>query len=186
MQRSALIFVIAMLFAQTVFSAGQEAIKEPATGIVFPSELGVWIRTGHKEYGDGFGVSFGYKFEGAAATIYVYNLTLKNIPTGIGSAVVKEHFEQARTGIADYYKESGSAKLELSNEVRVGTSAESPKALRAVFTIEHKGSELASHLYLTGYKNQFFKVRLSCPKRDEKALQPAIEKLLNEIGKLLK
>jgi hypothetical protein len=73
--------------------------KEPATGLLFPTKMGNWVRVVTREYGAGLGVSVGYNSEaGGVATIYVYDANLKSIGTGV-SKEVKEHLEQLKKEI---------------------------------------------------------------------------------------
>jgi hypothetical protein len=181
--------VILSASARPASADEQEVFKEPATGILFPGNLGKWTRVGDRTFGPGLGVSITYKFEeGAIATIYVYNANLKTIPTGAGSKVVKEHFEQIKSEVSETQKRrQGSAMLKSENEVGLGSVSDSPRALRAVFAITEKdGNELISHVYLTGYKDQFFKIRATYLRKVEKTAEDAIANLLNDLGGLLK
>jgi hypothetical protein len=169
--------------------ADKDVYREPATGLQFPAKLGKWVRGQNREYGPGLGVSVAYDVAaGATATVYVFNLDLKNIPTGTGSAPVKDHFAQAKKDVAEAQKQkSGSSKLQSEGEVRLGAGADAPKALRAVFALKDKdGNELGSQLYVTGYKNQFFKIRITFLMRNQQACEEAIGQLLGELGTLLK
>jgi hypothetical protein len=181
--------VIVLMCVQPAPSDTTEPFKEPATGIVFPAKLGKWNRGEDHTYRPGLGVSIAYRSEeGVTATVFVYNLNLGNIPAGTASKAVKDQFKQAQGDIAGAAKQrGGSAALRTEDEISLGAGPQSPRALRAVFTLtEMDGNDLTAHVYLTGYKNQFLKIRATYPGKNEKASEPAIKQLLNDLGGLLK
>jgi hypothetical protein len=182
-------FVIGLLCWQTAASDTSKPFVEPATGITFPPALGKWKRGQDRDYGPGWGVSIAYFAQpGVTATIYVYNLGLKDIPTGTTSQVVKDAFAETKSEIDEaMHDRGGSAKKLSESEVSLGGEADSLKALRVRFTIVDKdGQEEASDAYLTGYKNQLLKIRLTYPKEHRAKHQAQIKSLLSDLDALLK
>jgi hypothetical protein len=183
--------VIGLLFWQTAASDTSKPFVEPATGTTFPPTLGKfkWKRGQDRDYGPGWGVSIAYHFPGGmTATIYIYNLGLKEIPAGTKSQVVKDAFADTKSEVAEAMKErGGSAKQLAEDEVSLGAAAKSLKALRVNFMIVYKdGYEERSDAYLTGYKNQLLKIRLSYPKDSPAEREVVIKSLLSALDKLLR
>jgi hypothetical protein len=181
--------VIGLLFWQTAASDTSKPFVEPATGVTFPPTLGKWKRGQDRDYGPGWGVSIAYYSPGGVtATIYIYNLGLTEIPTGIASQVVKDAFAETKREIDEAMRErGGSAKQLAEGEAPLGAAPDALKMLRVGFTIVFKdGYEKSSDAYLTGYKNQLLKLRLSYPKEQRARHSAEIKSLLSDLGDLLK
>jgi len=183
--------VIGLLFLQTATSDTSKPFVEPATGITFPPTLGQWkwTRGQDRDYGPGWGVSIAYHYPGGmTATIYIYNLGLKEIPTGTKSQVVKDAWAETKSEIEEAMKQRGDSARQLAEgEVSLGAAPDSLKALRVNFMIVYKnGYEERSDAYLTGYKNQLLKIRLSYPKDLKAERETVIKSLLSDLDTLLK
>ncbi len=183
--------VIGLLFWQTAASDTSKPFVEPATGITFPLTLGQfkWKRGADRDYGPGWGVSIAYHYPGQmTATIYIYNLGLKEIPTGTKSQVVKDALADTKSEIDEFVKEQGSSARLLDEEhVSLGAAKDSLQALRVRYMIVYQdGNERRSDAYLTGYKNQLLKVRLSYPKDLPAEREAVIKSLLSDLNDLLK
>jgi hypothetical protein len=181
--------VIGLLFWQTAASDTSKPFVEPATGITFPPTLGKWKRGLDRDYGPGWGVSIAYYSPGGAtATIFIYNLGLTDIPPGPSSRVVTDAFAETKREVDDAMQQrGGSARRLIEGEASFGTAPNSLKAMRVSFAIVYKdGYEKRSDAYLTGYKNQLLKVRLTYPKEHLAEREAEIKSLLNDLNDLLK
>jgi tetratricopeptide (TPR) repeat protein len=163
--------------------------REPATGLAFPAKLGAWLRGQERTYPPGLGVSVAYySEEGITATVYVYDLKMKGVPEGTAAPVVRNEFEQAQSGVVAAVNERGGTATRVAKgEVRLGQAAGAPKMLAAVFDIQERegGPPLVGRVYLTGYRGQFLKARITHPKEGQPRSEKAIESLLSGLGKLL-
>ena len=170
-------------------AATEDPYHEPATGLLFPRTIGTWRRGRAQQYPPGLGMSIDYDAEeGARTTIYVYDFGLRSIPPGPASVPVKEQFRQAKS--EGFEAERLGRYLSVTHTgddlARLGNSPDAPVALRASFEIRVRQGDLLSLLYITGYKNQFFKMRISYAVEKRVACEQAIESLLGHLGAMLK
>jgi hypothetical protein len=183
--------VIGLLCWQTAASDTSKPFVEPATGTTFPPTLGKWKRGQDRDYGPGWGVSIAYHSPppgGVTASIFIYNLGLKDIPTGPSSQVVKDAFAETKREVDEAMQQRGGSARQLAEgEALLGATPDSLKALRVSFAIVYKdGYEETSDAYLTGYKNQLLKLRLTYPKEHRAEHEAQIKTLLSDLDDLLK
>jgi hypothetical protein len=153
--------------------------------------LGKWKRGQDRDYGPGWGVSIAYYSSppgGVTATIYIYDLGLKDIPTGTTSQVVKDAVAETKREIDEAMQQRGGSARELAEgEVSLGAAPDALKALRVSFAVVNQaGQEETSDAYLTGYKNQLLKLRLTYPKERLVEHQAQIKSLLSDLDALLR
>lgn len=125
--------------------------------------------------------------QGMRISIYVYDLGVADIPDGAFSDVVKQQFEQAK---GDIRRARDQGKYqdadEILNEVVVlGDSESSPKMRRSRFNLRRDDRAWISHVYLTGYKKNFVKIRCSYPADHEAVSEKLFAKLLAKLGEML-
>lgn len=170
---------------------------DPQIGISLPASLGPLKRTGMKKY-DQPELGIGYRYEGAAlikGDIFIYNLGLKNLGTGLNSRDVKLQFDQAKN---DIYQLEKMGRYRAVNkvsegEIPLGSTPQKIPTLSTVFTysqapesgIVYEGVRV-SHLLLTAYKGYFIKIRFTYPEKDKSQGEKALQQFLADFGKTLK
>ncbi|HVN97083.1 MAG TPA: hypothetical protein VMT62_11685 [Syntrophorhabdaceae bacterium] len=162
-RRSSVLTILVLICCVANAKAGALAYQHPGTGLIFPDTVGqaklVSVRDYEKE-SPGLGVGIMYRAETFKADVFLYDLDQGSVPTGAAAPLISAQFEQA---VSDVYavEKMGIYKdivMELPKEtVRVG--AYSFLHSRMIFTQD--SNERVSHLYLTGYKGQFVKVRIT-------------------------
>jgi hypothetical protein len=148
------------------------AYVHPATNLSFPPQLGAFHRTLVRQYPDPrIGVQISYTLRDfAKADLFIYDLGLTKIPTGIESDEVKEAFSQAENELRQFasvppYKNPQRSMVATPTIEHRGRKS---KLLVTMYTLtaeREDGSNLtlASWIILTGYKNKFLKLRYTHP-----------------------
>jgi hypothetical protein len=166
--------------------AQAKSYLHPGTKIVFPDTIAGFQQINIHNYGEkfpGLGVGLAYKKAGIKVDVYLYNLKIENIPNGINSNLIREHFGHVINDIYIMEKKGRyhSIKKLTKQDVFLGNYP----ALSASFSFFTKEEKRRSYIYLMGYKNYFFKIRftyLEFLKRDGDA---SLTEFLDVIGILL-
>jgi len=155
----------------------------------FPDVEG-WERSDPYRYPKGLGYSVQYdSIRGGRVTVYVYNGGRKKIANDL-SGTVKDEMDRAKGEIyateeAGYYE---NVKELTSDTITLGGAGGKLKALRAVFTLDDKRSNMVgvnksrtSEIYIFPHQNHFIKIRSTRSKEDGKTPNEAIAALFTEI-----
>ena len=124
-------------------------------------------RINHKEYSDrklGSGVEYADYATRMKISLYVYNAGLGIIPSGTGSEVLNTYFDQSKAEIEHHVKKGSytSVKAHPRRTLSMGGGATAPKILRADFDLGLTETEKrASVMMMTGFKNNFLKLRIT-------------------------
>lgn len=164
--------------------------QHQGSGISFPENLGGMERgdiTNYEITKPGFGISVGYNIDSINATIYIYDCGISNIPAGVDSGIIKDHFNEVIREIFEAYElgmYDGVVKLS-EGKSYLGNSLRGPEALSSSLMISQYGFKRLSHIYLGVYNNQFLKIRFSYNESIEIEGAKTLSLFLNEIAKLL-
>jgi len=176
--------------------------REAKTGILLPSNLGPLRYQGVVEYKDynnpELGVSIRYAMldkSPARADIFLYDLGLKNLGTGILKPVVGLHFDALNDDVFDMEKTGrymSVTRTSMSSTALIIPSGKLP-ALTAQFRFKqpagpdviYEGFQL-SELILTTYKDSFLKIRFSYPEEEKDKYKKVFTQFLSDLGKCLK
>jgi hypothetical protein len=176
-----------LLSLTTTWAIGAQAqvVTIPNTDLVFPPTLAKLSRVDYTNYepnAPGLGYSVSYKGYGYTLSVYIYQGGEIAIPEDIDDPRVKQQFTFAIRNVVSAY-ENVTATLEFKKTI--GSTSHRAHAIYFRF-LTKTGVEEESQLYVSTYKNQYFKIRLTYPqtKNDEaKIVTPLI---LKEIGDLLR
>lgn len=154
----------------TAVLAAAPRIDKP-TGLFFPERVGRWAFSDFEEYeSKDFGASYSYKTNASdlgAISCYIYSNGLPSIPLGGDSKVVAEEMAEVVDGIAKVWKKHGATVDELQPVKSMRRSKDGPIiGLFSVHRIVENETTSISISFLTGYKNQFVKLRYTFPGRD--------------------
>ena len=171
----------------------QSDYTEPSTGIVFPPELAGFKMgkvTDFEKDQKGLGVSIGYRHQTVStiwADIYIYNLSINNIVGGHDSKETHSCYDEAESQIYGAQKKGIYKKVKkVSKEVIPFSESENnKKIIKGVYTFKANGKKLISNLLVTGYKNNFFKIRFSYPQEYQSEGEEALKTLIKELNMLL-
>lgn len=126
--------------------------------------------------------------QGLAATVYLYDRGLPAVPDGASELARAElanaigDIEEARR--RGMYKTVSGADSKRSN---LGSGPGAPEAWSAAFRLKPKeGDEAVSHLYVTGRRGEFVKIRCTYAAVDKLDCEPGLMKLLESLGAALK
>ena len=155
-----------VLFCQLALflPAGAATFTEPSTNLHFPDAIGAWQRKKVMQFPDKkLGVEINYQNrDGSVAAFFVYNDGIARIPTGAENGVVKKEFATVQSEmlgtITNRFAEVG--KL-LESAPKVKGPGKNATLLVAAYQFREKpkGRHHLSWLLITGYKNQFLKLR---------------------------
>jgi hypothetical protein len=170
------------------------AYIEPRTGVAFPPALGGLMKGTQKDYQNpALGVSIPYAgTNGVTADIYIYGGGLASIPSGTNSVIVRNEFEKS-AGVITAYEKMGAYQdvkrvSEAAMRLGVDEKARAMLALCFEYTVTLEGKEpreARSYLFLTGYKNQFLKIRFTFPRSNAESAEKNLKTLMEELGRLL-
>ncbi|MBW1643973.1 MAG: hypothetical protein JRJ76_14160 [Deltaproteobacteria bacterium] len=161
-----------------------------ASGIEFPkklAEMEMKCVFNYELTTPGLGIDVKYGTLNIWTDIFIYNLGFDKIPDGIESDIIRKHFEGV---IGDIYKayEQGiyDAVVKLAeNEETHGTIAKKIDFLSAYLITSKSGEKNFSHIYLSGYNNNFIKIRFSYYEDMEDKGPEVLLVLLDEIIQIL-
>ena len=184
-------FILGMLvLALTVlFTTLVQERKWDPLDMDFPA-VGGFTRSARHDYPNpkaGYSVSYAGK-EDLRVNVYVYNSGLAHIPDGASSNVVIEEIGLIEEALKDfkargYYLPYAERKR---GESRIGESPDVPRAQRRLFEIvDVNRGRILSDVYITGYKNYFVEIRISCPEENQAASERAAAPLLTALAKSL-
>ena len=167
----------------------------PATRLVvnsFPDSIATFVHTNTLNYSQeaadpGLGYSLTYRNPtGVTVSLYIYDDNKPNIADGHQSVQVRELLEKTTTEIrlAERLGAYRSVEQLGDSEVAIGAPQQGLKALARKFRYVVGGHEAMSHVYVTGYRKDFVKIRASYKydPDNEAACALAIQQFLFELG----
>ena len=166
---------------------------EPQTGLAFPTTLGPLHRASSLRTYDRLELGASIRYSDQAPTradIYLYDWGKTGLGTGRLSAAVRSHFEGMKRGILAM-QENGSyldvRKLS-DEETALETGAARVPMLHASYAYAEKDptqeNKCISHLFLSTYKDKFFKIRFTYLEDKRAQGEQALKAFLVDCGKL--
>jgi hypothetical protein len=155
--------LVTVLMVLMVSGAAAESYRHQKTGILFPDTINALklVRvTDYEPLYAGLGTGISYRTETMRADIFLYDLTQGPIPEGASSQAAAKEFEQALNDIVAMEKQGTYKNVSIvirKETVPVGRV----KFLHGVLTYEQNNIKLISHLYVTGYRGLFMKLRIT-------------------------
>ncbi len=138
---------------------------------------------------EGAGYAVGYQAPPAHATVYVYDAGLTEIPDDLDAAPVQQEFNNATAGIM-MMKRSGVYRSVAEGAAETVSLGDAPDAIQALHRryaiVMRQGEEVDSDVYLTVFRDHFVKVRVTRPASSGETNQAAIDRLLAEVGRVLR
>lgn len=157
-----------LLLLLPIVAWAQDVYVHPASGLHFPASLENFERIAVRRYDDPkLGVQVAYGAPGLGkADFYVFDFGLSQIPDGINSDFVRSAYSSADRDVQSFA--AAGKYLDLEHLVPLGSVMRPSKhelewyVAAYKFRTSQEGSEpLVSWLLVTGYRNQFLKVRFS-------------------------
>ena len=168
-------------------------VKDSSLHLFFPRSIEkMSIVTLYKYPHKELGYSIGYNGKnGFKATVYVYDNNLKNIPNGYDSKVVKESLNLVSKSLQIMQKRGTYKDVKIT-----GMGMFRPEKSRITFLksdysyIERRsgGTEtntLESHCFITGFAENFIKIRFTYPKEHMVEGEKKVERFISEIAEQL-
>lgn len=164
MRKICVLTVVAAVFmALMALRVAAEPYRHQKTGLLFPDTINALklVRvTDYEPLYAGLGTGISYRTEAMRADIFLYDLTQGPVPEGVSSPVLTREFEQALSDIMAMEKQGTYKNVSFlirKETVPVGRG----KFLHSLLTYEQNNIKLVSHLYLTGYRGLFMKLRIT-------------------------
>lgn len=141
--------------------------RHAATGLNFPPQIAGATKFGSTDFGKTAGkpeLGYGWNYrigDQLIATVYVYDLSNRSIPDGPSSPAVQQQFQTSLQEIyqlAKYNRYEDIKTAKESTDCAVGGLIFRCITLSAIRSIDKK--PVYSALMLTGYRNNFLKLRL--------------------------
>jgi len=180
--------ILLWLISFTSVAFGQESYTSSALGVTIPGELGglplVHV-TDFESQDPGLGAGLSFRREdGVKADIYIYNARMPSIPAGTKSKLMVDHFYVVSGDLVEMERRGIYKNLQVivpQEEVSVG----GVPFLHANMRFSTDGVPMDSHVYLTGLKGQFVKIRFTFPVAKEKTARDTQHDFLEQLGKIL-
>jgi hypothetical protein len=170
--------------------ATAEPYRHEPTGIVFPeriAQLGKGEVTDFEAQSAGGGVGVGYNGPKITVTLYAYTFGAKSIPDNHQSNILKNHFKETIDAVLRAGREGAyqSVKKVSEDVVAWDDGGTGRKTLHAQFSYTQGGRDRHSHLYLTGFKNHFIKIRFTYDVEVHGMAEKIQRDFLSEISRML-
>jgi hypothetical protein len=180
--------IFLFLVSLTSLSYGQESYTDPTLGITIPSELGglplVQV-TDYEKESPGLGVGLSFRREDRVkADIYFYNAKLSPIPDGTKSKLMIDHFYAVTGEVMEMEKRGVYKNVQVIVPQEV-VSVGGVRFLHANLRFSTDAGPMESHVYLTGMKGQFVKIRFTFPVAKEAIGRETQLDFLEQFGKIL-
>ena len=153
--------------------------------LVFP-EIEGWEKSGKTQYPQSeLGYSVNYESEeGGRITVYVYDMGMKKIESGVEDKNVVAQLNKAESEIKQiaelgYYDNVKKVK---SETITLGGDDGKVKSLYTLYELTARGNELTSEIHLFGHNNKFIKFRATRAREETKS--DFIMDFLKEMDKL--
>lgn len=128
------------------------------------------------------GYAITYLDEGTRLDIFFYDYGIFDIPDGIDSKVLREHYEEVKAQL----KESGAySRVTLQSERQVSLGSSEIPALEAHYLLQAGQSKLLSFIFLTARYGEFIKIRLSLPVEKRSEAAKVVDAVFSALGKAL-
>jgi hypothetical protein len=178
-----IILLILALYAVS-FEAVAAPYRHPKTGVLFTESVGganlVNVMDYEKEH-PGLGVGVMYRSDTFKADVFLYDMGTPPIPTGVKAPLMTAQFKQAMGDVRTLEKRG------LYKDVAVQVEKETVRIggfpfLHGKMTYAQDGIKRVSHLYLTGYKGEYLKVRVTYYLDDAANGEKSMAELLDMLG----
>ena len=165
---SLMLWVFALALGTMLASAGPpgaavaQGISEK--GVAFPESIEGFVRGQRVDYDPkepGFGFSYGYNAPGSFATVYVYDLRLRNIPSSADAPLIQRQRDQAVSDVLEATKQGLYQSSTVKRKYLLRGPGGRPAYSAAEFSLVREGRSYDSFVYVTGWKGNFLKIRYS-------------------------
>jgi hypothetical protein len=159
--------------------------------IIFPQKLGGFAKFRGIEYGnEKLGVSVRYMKGNTKADVYIYNMGMNKVPTGGRSSLMMKCFSRAVNDIFLAEKKGFYQNVEVlfRKEITVKTGIGALGFLCAGLSYKEKHIPRFSYLLLSGYDNNFIKIRFTFHENEKKtgAGEKSLKEFLSGLGSILR
>jgi hypothetical protein len=171
-----LVTIVAFAYFTVLLSAAaaDDLSELRVLGFDFPSEINDFTRgdiidNELKHPGLGYTIAYHGPQAGEEATVYVYDLGIRNIPDGPLNTAARQAFDQAAGDVlaTEGYPGLGRVKVSMVDQYVANSGAGEAQFLCAEFVFQMAdGSAQRSYLYLTGARSKFLKIRTTLPTSD--------------------
>lgn len=190
--RSARVLILmALAMALLVFAgnARAEPYRHQRTGLVFPDSVNTLklVRaTDYEPLYAGLGSGISYRTDMMRADIFLYDLTQGPIPEGVSSQVVSKEFDQALQDIYSLETQGTYRNVSVIVRKEMVPVGDRLTFFHGLLAYEQNNIKLISHLYLTGCRGLFMKLRITYFKDAQAREEPSLAAFLAMISDITK
>lgn len=165
----------------------EESFHSEVLGVTFPGNLGglpLVNVTDFEKQQRGLGLGLSYRGTTAKADIYVYTAGAPSIPAGVKSKLMVDHFYAVCNDVVEMERRGHYQNVQvlISKE---DTLVGGVKFLHAQLRFTQEGVAMESHVYLTGMKGQFVKIRFTFPESKKEAADKIHTAFIEQLGRVL-
>jgi hypothetical protein len=193
MKKASFRALIVTVFAMSLIVSAGNALAEPyrhqKTGLVFPDPVNTLKLVRAHEYEPlyaGLGTGISYRTDTMRADVFLYDLTQGPIPDGVSSQAVSKEFDQALQDIYSLETQGTYRKVSVIVKKEIVLVGDRLKFFHGVLTYEQNNIKLISHLYLTGCRGLFMKLRVTYFKDAKVREEPNLAAFLAMISDIMK
>jgi hypothetical protein len=187
--RALIVMALAMVIIISAGNAHAESYRHQRTGLVFPdpvNALKLVRATDYEPLYAGLGTGISYRTDTMRADIFLYDLTQGPIPDGVSSQVVSKEFDQALQDIYSLETQGTYRNVSVVVKKQVTPIGDRLKFFHGVLAYEQNNIKLISHLYLTGCRGLFMKLRITYFKDAKVREEPNLAAFLAMIADITK
>lgn len=158
--------LLSLFAALPLFSQESAPYREAKTGLVFPAKLGgmqfQYAEPCDTEDSKGTSIAYSHP-EGIQATVFVFERPGINVPDGAESPEIQAELKDMKNMVRYMVQMGNYSDVELydAKPQRLGSDGQGQFWATAAFTGKMKGQPIMSFMFITGYKGQYVKLRLS-------------------------
>ena len=163
------------------FSAG---VRDEAIGIDFPERLGDFALKGRTKFPQAAdGAVIAYESKDVRGAVYVYTAGHASVPDGVGDPVISRHFLQTAQALQKAARESSTKLTPVRSATISSFEGCGPQFMWRADEMSMGGNSMVSRTYLTGFKGQFVKLRVTHPRASAAAADEFVQRMRRVLGR---
>ena len=171
---------LALLLPSAAFAA---SVREESIATHFPDPLGEFVLKERKQFPQkGEGAAIVYEGKDVRGAVYVYNAGLASVPTGVGDPAIHRHFQETAAALQQAAKQSPGKVKPVKGSTISAFPGCGPQFMWRADEVSMGANALVSRTYLTGFRNNFVKLRVTHARTDAAAADDFVQRIRRVLG----